>query len=77
MSKRKLIEYSAESTRTYTCDIVSCAVQWGLPTVSLAGVVAILAGVIATTIESIGDYHACARLSAVPPPPLHAINRGV
>ncbi|KAK9516996.1 hypothetical protein VZT92_024894 [Zoarces viviparus] len=51
--------------------------QWGMPTVSLAGVVGILAGVIASMIESVGDYHACARLSGAPPPPKHAINRGI
>ena len=36
-----------------------------------------LAGVIAGVIESIGDYYACARLSGAPPPPPHAINRGI
>ncbi|XP_027017824.2 xan_ur_permease domain-containing protein [Tachysurus fulvidraco] len=51
--------------------------QWGLPTVSLAGVLGILAGVISSMIESVGDYHACARLSGAPPPPKHAINRGI
>ncbi|KAM7002881.1 xan_ur_permease domain-containing protein [Tautogolabrus adspersus] len=51
--------------------------QWGVPTVSLAGVVGILAGVISSMVESVGDYHACARLSGAPPPPKHAINRGI
>lgn len=51
--------------------------QWGTPTVSLAGVVGILAGMISSMIESVGDYHACARLSGAPPPPKHAINRGI
>ena len=36
-----------------------------------------LAGVVASAIESIGDYYACARLSGAPPPPIHAINRGI
>lgn len=36
-----------------------------------------LAGVIASMIESIGDYYACARLSGAPPPPAHAVNRGI
>lgn len=44
---------------------------------SLAGAVGILAGVISSMIESVGDYHACARLSGAPPPPKHAINRGI
>ncbi|XP_061892062.1 xan_ur_permease domain-containing protein isoform X2 [Entelurus aequoreus] len=51
--------------------------QWGMPTVSLAGVVGILAGVISSMIESVGDYHACAKLSGAPPPPKHAISRGI
>ena len=37
--------------------------QWGLPTVSAAGVFGMLAAVIASAIESIGDYYACARLA--------------
>ena len=28
-------------------------------------------------IESVGDYYACARLAGAPPPPSHAINRGI
>ena len=36
-----------------------------------------LAGVLASMIESIGDYYACARLSGAPPPPRHAINRAI
>lgn len=57
----------------------SCAPtgQWGLPTVSVSSVLGMMAGVLASTMESIGDYYACARLSGAPPPPNHAINRGV
>jgi len=51
--------------------------QWGMPTVSAAGVFGMLAGVLASIIESVGDYYACARLSGAPPPPKHAINRGI
>ncbi|XP_019947186.2 solute carrier family 23 member 1-like [Paralichthys olivaceus] len=51
--------------------------QWGMPTVSLAGVLGIMAGIICSMVESVGDYHACARLSGAPPPPKHAINRGI
>ena len=40
-----------------------CLVQWGTPTVSVEGVVGMLAGVLASAIESVGDYYACARLS--------------
>ena len=36
-----------------------------------------IAGVLASAIESVGDYYACARLSGAPPPPIHAVNRGI
>ncbi|XP_010291316.1 PREDICTED: solute carrier family 23 member 1-like [Phaethon lepturus] len=51
--------------------------QWGVPTVSPAGIFGILAGVISSMLESVGDYYACARLSGAPPPPKHAISRGI
>ncbi|XP_069978161.1 solute carrier family 23 member 1 isoform X2 [Penaeus vannamei] len=51
--------------------------QWGTPTVSVAGVFGMLAGVLASMIESVGDYYACARLAGAPPPPTHAVNRGI
>ncbi|XP_029909224.1 solute carrier family 23 member 1 [Myripristis murdjan] len=51
--------------------------QWGIPTVSVSSVLGMMAGVLASTMESIGDYYACARLSGAPPPPTHAINRGI
>lgn len=37
----------------------------------------IIAGVISSMVESVGDYYACARLVGAPPPPKHAINRGI
>ncbi|XP_020787392.1 solute carrier family 23 member 2 isoform X2 [Boleophthalmus pectinirostris] len=51
--------------------------QWGFPTVTAAGVIGMMSAVVASIIESIGDYYACARLSLAPPPPIHAINRGI
>lgn len=51
--------------------------QWGMPTVKVAGVFGMFAGVLASAIESVGDYYACARLSGAPPPPTHAVNRGI
>lgn len=51
--------------------------QWGMPTVSVSSVLGMMAGVLASIMESIGDYYACARLSGAPPPPNHAINRGI
>lgn len=28
-------------------------------------------------VESVGDYYACARIAGAPPPPNHAVNRGI
>jgi len=52
------------------------SVQWGWPTFSVAGVVGMLAAVMSSIVESVGDYYACARLADAPLPPTHAINRG-
>ncbi|XP_078087159.1 solute carrier family 23 member 1 isoform X2 [Mustelus asterias] len=51
--------------------------QWGLPTVTAAGVLGMFSATLAGIIESIGDYYACARLAGAPPPPIHALNRGI
>ena len=51
--------------------------QWGTPIVTAGSVFGIIAGVISSILESVGDYHACARISSVPKPPHHAINRGI
>lgn len=49
--------------------------QWGLPVVTVAGVLGMLSATMAGIVESIGDYYACARLAGAAPPPVHAINR--
>ncbi|XP_073988001.1 solute carrier family 23 member 1 isoform X2 [Rhodnius prolixus] len=51
--------------------------QWGAPTISIAGVLGMLAGVLACTVESISYYPTVARMCGAPPPPVHAINRGI
>ena len=51
--------------------------QWGMPTVSASAVFGMLAGVMSSMIESVGDYYACASLTGSPPPPVHAVNRGM
>ncbi|KAK3601377.1 hypothetical protein CHS0354_037692 [Potamilus streckersoni] len=50
---------------------------FGWPTVSAAGYVGFLAATLSSIIESIGDYFAAAGLSSAPPPPAHALNRGI
>lgn len=49
--------------------------QWGLPVVTVAGVLGMLSATMAGIVESIGDYYACARLAGAASPPVHAINR--
>ena len=51
--------------------------QWGAPTICYAGALGMLTGLLASLIESAGDYHACARLSGSPPPPKDAMKRGI
>lgn len=43
----------------------------------VTGVLGMLAGVLACTVESISYYPTVAQMCAAPPPPLHAINRGI
>ncbi|XP_039254701.2 solute carrier family 23 member 2-like [Styela clava] len=51
--------------------------HWGLPIVSGAGFVGMSVAVFAGIVESIGDYYACAKLVGAPPPPPHAVTRGI
>ncbi|XP_048746232.2 solute carrier family 23 member 2-like isoform X2 [Ostrea edulis] len=51
--------------------------QWGMPTLSAASYMGMLAATLTSIIESVGDYYACARISGESPPPAHAVNRGI
>ncbi|HKI84799.1 MAG TPA: solute carrier family 23 protein [Candidatus Krumholzibacteria bacterium] len=51
--------------------------QWGWPVFSAAGIVGMLAGYLASMVESVGDYYACARLAGAPVPRAREINRGI
>ena len=51
--------------------------QWGMPQFGAAAIVGMVAGYIASMVESIGDYYACARLSGAPIPNKDTINRGI
>ena len=51
--------------------------QWGMPQFGLAAFVGMFAGYLASMVESIGDYYACARLSGAPTPNEKTINRGI
>ncbi len=51
--------------------------QWGMPQFGVAATVGIMAGYIASMVESIGDYYACARLSGAPIPDSKVVNKGI
>ena len=51
--------------------------QWGFPQFGAAAIVGMMAGYIASMVESIGDYYACARLCGAPTPDKNTINRGI
>jgi solute carrier family 23 (nucleobase transporter), member 1 len=51
--------------------------QWGIPQFGAAAFIGMFAGYIASMVESIGDYYACARLAGAPPPDEKTINRGI
>ena len=51
--------------------------QFGTPLFNTTIFIGFLVAVISSVLETIGDYHACAHLSHAPPPPPHAVNRGV
>jgi len=51
--------------------------QWGVPSVTPAFVIGMLAGVAASIVESIGDYHAVARLSGMGAPGSERTTHGI
>jgi len=51
--------------------------QWGMPKFSLPAIIGMFAGYIASMVESVGDYYACARLSGAPVPDKKTVNRGI
>ncbi|SIR05339.1 Xanthine/uracil permease [Haladaptatus litoreus] len=51
--------------------------QWGMPRFTLPYIIGMFAGVVASMIESFGDYHAVARLSGVGAPSRKRIDHGI
>jgi len=51
--------------------------QWGWPVFGAGAIIGMLAGYVASMVESIGDYYACARLAGAPIPDRKVINRGI
>lgn len=50
-------------------------IVWPRP--SYSAFFGMMAAVITSIVESLGDYNACAQICDIPPPPRHAINRGI
>lgn len=50
---------------------------WGAPRFELAAIVGMLAGFLASIVESVGDYYACARLAGAPVPDRKVVDRGI
>ncbi|WP_227354574.1 uracil-xanthine permease family protein [Haladaptatus salinisoli] len=51
--------------------------QWGIPQFTLPYIIGMFAGVVASMVESFGDYHAVARLSGVGAPSRRRIDHGI
>jgi len=51
--------------------------KWGFPQINIAFALAMVAAYLASMIESIGDYYACARISEAPVPTANMISRGL
>ncbi|KAH3788486.1 hypothetical protein DPMN_166630 [Dreissena polymorpha] len=51
--------------------------QFGSPSYDTGALITFLLGTIGSIIDSIGDYYACVKVIEAPPPPKHAVNRGI
>ncbi len=51
--------------------------QWGTPQFAGAAIIGMFAGFLASIVESVGDYYACARLAGAPIPDKKTVNRGI
>ncbi|XP_045170342.2 solute carrier family 23 member 1-like [Mercenaria mercenaria] len=51
--------------------------QYGPPGISIPATVVFVIATFISILDSIADYYACARVSRVPPPPAHGVNRGI
>ena len=53
--------------------ILSHIGQFGGMSFNVDGLIGMMIAILASVLEYIGDYHACARICGAPPPPVHAI----
>ncbi|XP_053385784.1 solute carrier family 23 member 1-like [Mercenaria mercenaria] len=51
--------------------------QFGRPRYDTGALISFLIATLASIIDSIGDYYACVKVIEAPPPPKHAVSRGI
>ena len=61
----------------YTTVKFSFAGQYGAIQFSFSALVGCFLATVLSILDSVGDYFACAKTCGVPPPPRHAVNRGL
>ncbi|MCP4591700.1 MAG: xanthine permease [bacterium] len=66
--------HSSDWVRANPADVVF---PWGVPRFRLGFVVAVLAGYLASIIESFGDYHACSYMAGAGDPTAKQVSRGI
>jgi nucleobase transporter 1/2 len=59
------------------CFDVIPAGRFGVPAFSASVFLGMLAAIVSSIVESVGDYYATARVCGLPAPAKHAMNRGV
>ncbi len=65
------------NARWFRMDPRDIVFPWGMPRFELRFFVAVLAGYLASMIESFGDYHACAQMAGAGDPTPKQISRGI
>ncbi|XP_052770905.1 solute carrier family 23 member 2-like [Mya arenaria] len=74
--------YARTDTRTYIIYETNWFIfpypgQFGPPGYDTGALITFILGTIGSIIDSIGDYYACVKVIEAPPPPKHAVNRGI
>ena len=71
------VDFSAVGAAPWVRSPGSLVFPWGLPKWNLGFLLAVLAGYLASMIESFGDYYAIARAAGEPEPTAAQVNRGI
>ncbi|VDM77310.1 unnamed protein product [Strongylus vulgaris] len=71
------IPHKVEAIRNAAWIAVPYPGKFGAPTFNVSLFIAFLLSAMTSVFESVGDYHAAARMSLERAPPSHAINRGI